>query len=606
MPHTSGEEPPAGDPGSVTRRQARARAEAHAWARSRAARRPASRRGVLTGLVAAAGLAGAAGVGTATSAVVQSLLDPAGSAPDPSAVPAPGTTAGTARVTAVSRGASPAGARAAVAPTRAPRAAAPATRTAATLTDAVRVGAADPEHLLRRVTYGATDGLREELERAGIGGWLTRQLAPAGAVGAGDPGGRDVDRLFPELQWSAQRARRTFTDGGQVDRFQRMLGAAHLGRAVWGEQQLGEVLVDVWSNHLNITVPDEKSWESRHLFDRDVIRRHALGRFEDMLLASSEHPAMLAYLDNRDSTGANPNENYARELMELHTVGIDGGYTERDVQQAALLLTGWQVTDGVARYVPSRHHVGAVRVMGFGHPNATAQGGREAAAQFVRWLARRPQTARTVARRLAVRFVADDPPAELVEHLARVYLAGRTAIRPVLVALLGSPEFAASAGAKVRSPFQRLAAAARVLDARPGTDPDGLLDLYWMLDNSGNLPLNWPLPDGYPDEAAAWQSPAVGLNQFNTMISLTHGWWPSKLVLTGNKLLGDVPPRETSQIVDRTAQVVLGRPPTGRERSAATTLLASSGLNLPGDWDRGEAVTLVATLFLNSPAHIAR
>jgi uncharacterized protein (DUF1800 family) len=460
----------------------------------------------------------------------------------------------------------------------------------------------DLDHLLRRTTYGPTDELRAQVRGIGIPAWLTRQLAPAAIP---DPGGDAVARLYPELRFSAAQARRAFTTGREVDRFQRMLGAAHLGRAVWSSRQLQEVMVGFWSEHLNITVPNEKSWESRHLFDRAVVRRHALGRFEDMLIASAEHPAMLAYLDNRDSTGEDPNENYARELLELHTVGVGGGYTERDVKQAALLLTGWQVTDGVARYVPARHYAGPVRIMGFRHPNTTRAGGRAAAAAFLRYLAGHPSTARFLARKLAVRFVSDDPPAALVDRLARTYLDGRTAIPPVLVALFGSPEFAASAGQKLRTPLERLVAAARVLDVAPGNDPDGLLDLYWMLDESGNLPLNWPLPNGYPDVASAWQSPALGLNQFNTMISLTHGWWPSKLPLKGDRLLPS-PPATSAAIVTATSRKILGRPPTDQERAAAEGLLATSGLRLEQGWDRGEAVNLVATLLLNSPAHIVR
>ena len=119
-------------------------------------------------------------------------------------------------------------------------------------------------------------------------------------------------------------------------------------------------MVDFWSNHLNVTCPSDDVWDTRHRLRRDVIRTHALGRFADMLVAVGEHPAMLRYLDNASSTKSAPNENYGRELLELHTVGVDAGYTERDVKRSALLLTGCTVDETRRVLVrPDRHHVGA-------------------------------------------------------------------------------------------------------------------------------------------------------------------------------------------------------------------------------------------------------
>ncbi len=135
--------------------------------------------------------------------------------------------------------------------------------------------------------------------------------------------------------------------------------ALHLGRAMVSNRQLLEVMVDFWANHLNITCPSGDVWDTRHRYQIDVLRKHALGNFESMLVASAVHPAMLVYLNNAQSTGQNPNENYARELLELHTVGVDGGYTERDVQRSALLLTGWSVEQSKTRFDPNRHYVAA-------------------------------------------------------------------------------------------------------------------------------------------------------------------------------------------------------------------------------------------------------
>ena len=461
----------------------------------------------------------------------------------------------------------------------------------------------DVEHLLRRVTYGPNDALRAEVAKVGATGWLTRQLDPGSIP---DPDGDRVAALFPQLTLSTTAAMTKITDGAAL---QRDLAVAHLGRAIWSRRQLFEIMVDVWSNHFNITCPGDKTRYSRHRFDADVIRTGALGRFEDLLQAGSVHPAMLEYLDNGTSTGQNPNENYARELLELHTVGLAGGYTERDVKQAALLLTGYQVSNGKPTYVPSRHYVGTVKVMGFSHPNDSRAAGRPATQAFLTYLARHPSTAARLARTLAVRFVSDDPPAALLTRLAQVYLANDTAIVPVLATLFGSAEFAASAGAKVRRPMEALAATARVLGLQPGTDPQGLVDLYWMLDQAGHRPLGWPLPGGYPDVAAAWQSPAAALSQFNAAAQLAHAWWPKNVRNPGPSRLAPTPPRTRAEAIESVGRHLLGRRPSAGETAAAGALLGASQLPAKlanGSWEQKETMGLIATLLLNSPAHLTR
>ena len=266
------------------------------------------------------------------------------------------------------------------------------------------------------------------------------------------------------------------------------LKAAHLGRAMWSRRQLFEVMVDFWANHLNVPAQLDDS-ATRADYDRAVIRTYALGRFEDLLVASANHPAMLSYLDLANSTGTNPNENFARELMELHTLGVDGGYTEDDVKQAAKLLTGLRMdyTTKTVAFVPSRHFVGAIKVMTFTHPNNVAAEGATAAREFYEYLAFHPSTATFLATKLARRFVGDTPPAALVTRLADVYLKNDTQIVPVLRELFGSAEFAASAGQKLRRPMEHLAAVARALDVRQGTDPKLLRDFVYQLSASGKV-----------------------------------------------------------------------------------------------------------------------
>ncbi len=464
----------------------------------------------------------------------------------------------------------------------------------------------DVEHTLRRFTYGATPALRAEIDTAGVASWLGAQLQPSTVP---DPEGDALVRRFPRLGWSVAEtvAKIEYKDQWAV---MMDLAAAHIGRAMWSRRQLREVMVDFWSNHLNVTNPSDGVWHSRHRFDADVIRRHAFGRFEDMLVASAFHPAMLAYLDAYNSTGDAPNENYARELLELHTVGVDGGYGERDVKQAALLVTGWTLDDGKVGYDPGRHHAGRVEVMGWSHPNPTRRGGKEAVTSLLRYLANHRATARHVARKLAVRFVSDAPPADLVERLATVYLQQKTAIKPVLVALIASPEFAASQGEKMRRPFEAVVAAARAVGVRTGEDTKGLMDLYWMLEGMGHKPLAWPMPNGYPDVAATWQSPATALNQVNVMTAIVHGWWPRALGLPKTSAVFPKGPTSRQGAVDAVARRIFGRAATRREVEALDKLLASAP-TMPrrfgrGTWEQEETLALAMTLLLNSPAHLVR
>lgn len=383
-------------------------------------------------------------------------------------------------------------------------------------------------HLLRRATFGPTPADLAEVTRLGAAGWLDRQLNPAAIPDAACEA--MLTRLpLAQADIAAVRAAVEAKRAGKNDA-QNQLGMAAIVRAAWSQRQLFEVMVDFWNNHLHITAPFGKAYDSRADYDRTVIRRHALGRFADMLKASARHPAMLSYLDNRHSTKNKPNENYARELLELHTVGTV--HTEADVQASARLLTGLTVDSrGRYRYDAAAHATGAVRVLDFAHDNATAAGGEAAALAYVDYLATHPATAARIAHKLCVRFVADEPPAALVDRLARVYLDSGTAVAPVLRALFGSAEFAASTGQKLRNPYEDLIATVRLLGLGPdrGTGTTGLRNLYYMADNVGRAPFAWGPPNGFPDTAGAWASPSGLLGRWNNHMNLAAGWWPSQL-----------------------------------------------------------------------------
>jgi uncharacterized protein (DUF1800 family) len=462
---------------------------------------------------------------------------------------------------------------------------------------------ADPiAHLLRRATFGATPAGLAEAAKLGLTGWLNRQLDPAAID---DPVCDDVLTRLP-LAGADMTTVRSRSAVHSYDSFAQ-LGRATIARAVWSNRQLFEATAGFWANHLHIAAPAGGIWDSRADYDRTVTRRFTFGRFADMLKASAKHPAMLTYLNNRTSTKAHPNENYARELMELHTVGMI--YSEADVQAAARLLTGLTVDKaGQYTYTAKLHATGPVSVLGFSHANSTAAGGQAAAEAFVDHLARHPATATRLATKLCLRFVADDAPATLVAKLAKVYLDNDTAIVPVLRALFTSAEFAASIGQKVRTPFEDLVATVRVLGLGPDADGGvkGLDALYNSLVDAGNAPMRWAPPNGFPDVAAAWASPSAFLMRCNTHLNLTTGWYPKQLTRPGNLLKALVPvlPATYGGLVDALAKRLIGAVLPAAQTAAVlsvTTKTPTSPLTAKDTSVAGSFPYLVA-LVLDSPS----
>ena len=393
--------------------------------------------------------------------------------------------------------------------------------------DEAEAATADPVlHLVRRATFGPTPALLSSVRKSGANAWLNAQLKPSSI---GDSAMTAVLARWPRMKWTIDECR-AHSNGSYDVMFDTV--DTTIARNAWSNRQLYEVMVGFWSNHLHITCPSADVWDNRHLYDRDVIRKHALGTFSDMLVASARHPAMLRYLNNAESTKGSPNENYGRELLELHTVGVDGGYTEKDMRASTMLLTGLSVDaeSGHYRYKPYNHYVGRVQIMSWSHDNGSADGGEAAALAYVRWLARHPKTARRIAQKLCVRFVSDNPPATLVDRLAKTYLANGTAIVPVLRQLFTSAEFKAAAGKKVRTPYEDLISTIRVLGLRPdATGTAGVRALQWMSGDLGQPPMGWPLPNGYPDKAGDWSSAATTLARWNMHVSLAANWWPKTL-----------------------------------------------------------------------------
>lgn len=429
-------------------------------------------------------------------------------------------------------------------------------------------------HLLRRATFGPTPALLAQVRRTGTVRWLDSQLRPGSISDAATDA---YLKRFTTLGLTPRQVRASFPTGAW-DVMDEVLGA-HMSRALFSNRQVYEVAVDFWTNHLVVPVPSTEVWDCAHLFTRDVIRRHALGRYSDMLTASAKAPSMLIVLNNKDSTKRAPNENYGRELLELHTVGV-GVYSETDVKQSALILTGL----GVDRYKgyeyhPEDHFVGPVRVLDFAHANASAAGGEAVAEAYLDHLAHHPATARRIATKLCVRFVSDDPPASLVTRLAKVYLDEDTAVAPVLRALFTSPEFAASVGRKVRTPYEDVLATLRILRSTPDRRGTGSSkELRRRARGVGQAPMNWPAPNGYPDVAAAWSGSSSMLARWNFHLSAAGGGALKTLTRPPLKtLLGlSKQPATFGAVVDKAAAALLIPNLTRAQRTAICAFLGHS------------------------------
>lgn len=467
-------------------------------------------------------------------------------------------------------------------------------------------------HLARRATWGATPGTVAEITAAGASAWLDAQLNPLAAV----PDAA-MDQLastsWPRLALRAWEVRDRYHPNSTGDLGYDVL-QSYLARALWSRRQLLEVMVDFWTNHLVVTAPWGETWDSAHRFNAVVIRKYALGRYADMLVAAAKHPAMLNQLDNASSTKRAPNENFGREVLELHTVGVDGGYLESDIRRSALVLTGMSIEEESGEYLyrQIRHHVGALSILGWSDPNASASGEKVAVA-YLTYLARHPKTARRLATKLAVRFVSDTPPAALVDRLAAVYTANDTRIAPVLKTLFTSAEFAASAGQKTKRPLENMVSTVRALGVTPGSDTKGWLDdLLWTARTAGQAPMGWPAPNGYPDVATAWAGSGAILAVWN--FHMSQGWQatstsdPGVRYPTLRSLLPATLPATHGGLVDALATRLLQRPVPATTRDAICAFLDKTATSPLRSTDAavGWRLPYVVALVLDTPEFAAR
>ncbi|MFJ2989571.1 DUF1800 domain-containing protein [Collimonas sp. NPDC087041] len=416
-------------------------------------------------------------------------------------------------------------------------------------------------HVLDRLGYGPKPGDIEHVKQMGVDRYIDSQLQPeniplpaalTARLNALEVSNESAGEVLAEFL-AVRKAANDGDDAAKqkrrevIGRITEQNAEARIARAIDSPRQLEEVMVDFWFNHFNVYAGKGLDRALIGGYERDAIRPYVLGSFRDLLGATAKHPAMLFYLDNWLSTSADYqppqfrrnaaqgvkakatglNENYARELMELHTLGVDGGYTQKDVTELARMLTGWTFeprdlvrNNRTFRFDAQRHDLGDKEWLG---RHVASQGQREG--EFaLDVLAMSPATAHHLSFQLAQYFVQDNPPSELVERLSKRYLATGGNIREVLRTLFHSQEFmaASSVGAKFKTPYQFVISAARAAQV-PITNVRPLLGAL----NQLGMPLyGCQTPDGYKNTESAWLNPDALTRRITFATALAAGRLP--------------------------------------------------------------------------------
>jgi uncharacterized protein (DUF1800 family) len=389
---------------------------------------------------------------------------------------------------------------------------------------------------LERTSFGLDTGSVADYRRLGREKFLDRQLHPAeGELPpsiAAQIAGLEITRVDPVQAIAGVNAQykviNAMADGPDKDQARKALNEhgnklayeairRELLRAVYSPAQLQEQMTWFWLNHFSVF---QYKANLRWLvgdYEERAIRPHVFGHFKDLVMATLQHPAMLQYLDNNQNAAGHINENYARELLELHTLGVSGGYSQQDVQELARVLTGvginvgdaprlkpeWQrlyLRSGAFEFNPARHDFGAKTLLG--HP--VRGNGFGEVEDAVRIIVSQPACARFISRELAMYFVADDPPPVLVERLAQTFMRTDGDIAAVLQTLFMSPEMGVSLGAKFKDPMRFVISAVRfAYDGKPISNSHPMLN--W-LNGLGEAPYGRQTPDGYPMSELGWAS----------------------------------------------------------------------------------------------------
>lgn len=413
---------------------------------------------------------------------------------------------------------------------------------------------AKQESVLERITWGVNTSVMREFSTSGLEAYLGRQLHPGpgrlpasvqAQIDAMTISQRPVEQLALDLEARRKEAEENGRDEEkqaakqalqqEANQLAREAATRSVLRALYSPNQLQEQMVWFWMNHFNVHQGKHNLRVLIGDYEEHAIRPYALGRFRDLLAATAHHPAMLLYLDNAQNAANHINENYARELMELHTLGVNGGYTQRDVQELARILTGVGVNHGnptpnlrrdlQTQYVrrglfefnPHRHDYGDKLFLG-----KTVKGrGLAELDEALDRLSRHPSTARFISKKLATYVVTDEPPAALVERMAQTFLRSNGDIAATLQSMIESPEFAQSLGRKFKDPMHYVISSVRL-----AYDDKAILNagpiLNW-LQRMGEPLYSHQTPDGYPLAGSAWTSPGQMVTRFEIAKAIGSG-----------------------------------------------------------------------------------
>lgn len=422
------------------------------------------------------------------------------------------------------------------------------------------LGNDDIAHLVNRTSFGITPEMYDIAQNLGYEAFLDWQLnheaiddSELEAYLAG---------IYPTLAMSVHEITELVNETGQpLQPFGELIGATVI-RAILSPKQLFETMVGFWNNHFTVNCLDGPVSIFKNPEDRLIMREHALGKFGELLQLDAKSPAMLFYLDNYNNTVSGPNENYARELMELHTLGVDGGYTEADVLEVARCFTGWtisQTTDDFFLFFSDSHDFGEKTVLGQTIP---AGQGVEDGEQVLDILAHHESTAKFISHKLAVRFVSDTPSENIVGELTDIYQNQDGDIKAMMRHLLLSDEFLASKDQKVKQPMEYVVSAIR--STRPQLTNRGGSELADIIQDLGQPLFHWATPDGFPDNNQHWVNTSSLLVRWNMVVGLADNTFNEFAHIDIFDFIESA--RTPGSIVDILVQKILSREITKQDR----------------------------------------
>jgi hypothetical protein len=440
--------------------------------------------------------------------------------------------------------------------------------------------------VLSRLTYGPTASSRSKISSMGLKAWLNKELA----------GKSPEESIFLTGQSAFPSSMETLTQTIENPFYKRRaywvsreLAALTTLRRIYSSNQVLETLAEHFADYLPVPLFSQADIY-RMDYDR-TIRANLKKTYPELLVAAAFHPAMLTSLNGQTNTAASPNENFGRELLELFTVTPKLKYSEKDVLQASLMLTGinFSLASMELRAIPSRHHFGKISLLGFSHSNLPTDSSSTIiarATQMIKHLALLPSTAEEFSLRMARRYVSENPSKKLLDLMKRTYTSTKGSIPAVFSAMVLSPEFLSSKPAKVKRPVEHLASSVRALNldlsaqlkdmAGAGSlDFNDLNPLTTILDRQGHLPFDWGTPDGYPDYSDAWTTFGGQAQRWNITSKISQGAMRAVFAIPAYPSLLSQS-TSVSAVIDQVVKTTLSSPLRAQDKQRMVSLIEAN------------------------------